>query len=477
MTLFRKEVQQAQAAQWMGTVRLNRPISFSVVTAATVVLAVLFASFSVWGEVNRKARLSGILVPTQGSLNITAPQAGVVAERRVQEGDVVEAGEVLLVINAERQSLIGAGGSSQSVGDTSALVAQQIESRRQALVAERNFRELQTRQREQVLNDRLRTLDAQLRASEDELLGQRHRVRLAEKTVERILALAKEGFVSEAQAQAKQEELIDARNREQSLQRAGLGVQQERQALVGERQALVVQLQTDLSQLDRSLASTTQEATENSARKTAVVTAPLRLPTSAAGAGNQVSSSNTPRYRVTGLNLQVGQFVQAGQNLATLVPENAPGDSAAATPALEAQLFAPSRTAGFVATGQPVYLRYAAYPYQKFGLYKGRITAISATPFAASELPPNLAPQIMAQAGSQEALYRINVQLEQQAVFAYGQNHPLKAGLTLDADVLQDRRRIWEWVLEPVLAARAQLQVLGAQDKTVPAPRSSTLQS
>lgn len=461
MSLFRREIQEAQSAQWMGTVRLNRPVSFGVVTAITLVLAVLFASFSVFGEVNRKARLSGILVPTQGSLNITAPQAGVIAERRVQEGDVVNAGEVLLVINTERQSLVA--GTASGVGDTGALVAQQIESRRQALLAERNFCELQTRQREQVLNDRLRTLEAQQRTAEDELLGQRHRVKLAEKTVERIQALAKEGFVSEAQAQTKQEELIDARNREQSLQRAHLGVQQERQVLLGERQALAAQLQTDLSQLERSLATTTQEATENSARKTAAVIAPQRLIASESDGG-------TLRYRVTGLNLQVGQFVQTGQSLATLVPEQVQGNSHTTSPSLEAQLFAPSRTAGFVAPGQSVYLRYAAYPYQKFGLYKGRITAISATPFAASELPPNLAQQLIAQAGSQEALYRINVQLEQQAVFAYGQNHPLKAGLTLDADVLQDRRRIWEWVLEPVLAARAQLQVLGAQEKTAPAP-------
>jgi membrane fusion protein len=39
---------------------------------------------------------------------------------------------------------------------------------------------------------------------------------------------------------------------------------------------------------------------------------------------------------------------------------------------------------------------------------------------------------------------------------------PLKAGLTVEADVLQERRKVWEWVLEPVLAARQRLKVLGA---------------
>ncbi len=463
MSLFRREVQEAQSAQWMGTVRLSRPLSFSVVTAVAVLLAASFGSLSVWGEVNRKARLSGILVPIQGSLNITAAQAGVIAERRVREGDTVAAGDVLLIINAERQSLVGPEGL---VGDTAALVAQQIESRRQALVAERNFRELQARQREQVLTDRLRTLDAQLRTSEDELLGQRHRVKLSEKTFERHQALAREGFISEAQAQARQEELIDARNREQGLQRARLGLQQDRQALLGERQALAAQLQTELSQLNRSLASAEQEAAENSARKTTVVLAPQPFGIGAGGDEDPSDSATAPRaakarYRVTGLNLQVGQFVQAGQSLATLVPVTASktGAPADSTQTLEAQLFAPSRTVGFVALGQRVYLRYAAYPYQKFGLHGGRISAISATPFAAHELPPNLSRQVSAQAGSEEALYRINVQLDHQVVRAYGKDYLLKAGLTLDADVLQDRRRIWEWVLEPVLALRAQMEI------------------
>ena len=138
----------------------------------------------------------------------------------------------------------------------------------------------------------------------------------------------------------------------------------------------------------------------------------------------------------------------------------------AAQALLQAHLFAPSRTAGFVRPGQTVYLRYAAYPYQKFGLHSGRITAVSSTPFAPSELPPNLSQQLIAQVGSHEALYRINVQLDEQAIKVYGDSMPLKAGLTLEADVLQERRKVWEWVLEPVLAARQHMKILGVDPTT-----------
>jgi membrane fusion protein len=446
MQLFREEVQAAQTAQWLGSVRLHRPLSFALVTSAALFLACALIAFAAWGEVNRKARLVGLLVPSAGSLNITAPQAGVLLEVPVAEGQQVKAGDVLLLLQTERSSLLNG-----TVGDTTARVALQIEARQNSLNTEHSLREMQTRQRQQVLADRIQTLQAQLRQAEEERNLQSRRVALARISLERNAQLAAEGFVAPTQVQTRQEELLDADGRLQSLQRSHLALQQDLQALRGEHAALAGQLQADLNQIDRSRASLKQESAENAARKSVVVTAPF--------AGT-----------VTALGLQAGQSVQMGQALATLVPLAANQPAAQQIPLqapLQAHLFAPSRTAGFVRPGQTVYLRYAAYPYQKFGLYTGRITAVSATPFAPSELPPNLSQQIVSQVGSSEGLYRINVQLDQQGIEAYGETLPLKAGLTLEADVLQERRKVWEWVLEPVLAARQQMKVLGADSTTV----------
>jgi membrane fusion protein len=440
--LFRQEVAAAQAAQYLGSVRLQRPWSYAAVTSVALALALMLVAFATWGEVNRKARLSGVVVPSQGSLNISAPQAGVVMDLPVREGQSVKAGQVLLVLQTERQSMLGG-----SVSDTTERAAQQIATRLQTLSTERTLRELQTRQREQVLDDRLRTTAQQLRQAEEESALQARRVQLAQTTLARNQQLAESGFVAEAQVQVRQEELIDAKARAQALERARLGLMQDQQTLRGERTALKAQLQSDTNQIDRNRASLDQEASENAARKTMVISAPY--------AGT-----------ITALNLKAGQSVQNGQALATLVPQAADSDASGPGP-LQAQLFAPSRTAGFIRTGQTVYLRYDAYPYQKFGLHQGRITSVSATPFAPSELPPNLAEQLLTQAGSKEALYRVNVSLDAQSIQAYGEALPLKAGLTVEADVLQERRKVWEWVLEPVLAARQRLKILQADPQRV----------
>jgi len=140
---------------------------------------------------------------------------------------------------------------------------------------------------------------------------------------------------------------------------------------------------------------------------------------------------------VTAIAAERGQYV-ALQPLATLLPGASP---------LEAHLFAPSRAVGFVEAGQKVRVRYAAYPFQKFGQYDGEVVQVSRAALAPAELPPQLALPARA-----EALYRITVRLASPYVMAYGKAQPLTAGMQLEADVMQERRRLIEWVFEPLIA-------------------------
>ena len=70
----------------------------------------------------------------------------------------------------------------------------------------------------------------------------------------------------------------------------------------------------------------------------------------------------------------------------------------------------------------------------------------------ATELAGLPLPEAMKGAASAEPLYRITVTLDRQAVQAYGQAQPLAAGMQLEADVLLDRRRLIEWIFEPLLS-------------------------
>ena len=307
---------------------------------------------------------------------------------------------------------------------------------------------LQARQRRQSLGDRLRGLEAeQLRAEQETELAQR-RVALAAKNAERYAQLSAGGFVADVQAQQKQEELIDLQGRAQAAQRAALALARERQNVQAELDGAATQRDTDIAQLDRSLAALSQEAVENRARQQVMVVAPQ--------AG-----------RVAGLTQGVGAALQAGQTLATLLParrtESPLGQGVAADSGprpdddmvdapLQAHLYAPSRTAGFVQPGQTVWLRYAAYPYQKFGLAQGEVAEISQTPIAPQDLPAGQQQALLLAAQANEPLYRVAVNLARQSIDAHGATQRLKPGMALEADVVQDKRAVWEWILEPLIS-------------------------
>jgi membrane fusion protein len=427
LPLFRQEVLDAQGAQYLGSIRIGRNPRQASVAIVALLLAGALIAFAAWGQVTRKARIPGLLVSALGTLQLSATSAGTLVERRVSEGDFVPAGQVLFVLGTDRAG---------TQGNTAALVAQSLMQRRQTLETERGLRELQARQRLQALGDRLRAVTLETTQAQAEAEFAERRVALATKSAERYQELASKGFVSEVQAQVKQEELIDLQTRAQAAHRTVAALQREQGAQRAEQTATYTQLQTDLTQLDRSLAALAQDTTENDARRQLIVTAPQ--------AGT-----------ITALHVPLGSALQAGQTLATLVPQAAEGEAET----LQAELYAPSRTAGFVQAGQEVWLRYAAFPYQKFGMARATVANVSRTPVNPQELPQGQAQALMSAARANEPLYRIKVALANQQVAAFGQEQQLRPGMALEADVVQERRAVWEWVLEPVLALRKSASV------------------
>jgi membrane fusion protein len=444
--LFRSEVTQSKQASWMGPIHLAHNPRFSIVAGLALVLAGALLAFGAWGKVARKVRVPGVLMPQWGTVELSPAISGVLLEQRVKEGDWVEQGQVLFVVNTDKTS---------AEGSTASLLASHLAQRRSTLLAERASRLAQNRQREAHLADRIRSLSLETEQATQEHALAKRRVELAHKNSARFAQMAAEGFVSDIQAQGKQEELIDLQARLENTLRNGLALSREQNAAEADLALLQKQLAIDLLQLERNLASLDQETAEIQSRKTSSVLAPQ---------AGQVST----------VHLSLGAMAQAGQTIASLVPRAtslvsshmsshlssqmstyAPDPSAHT---LVAALFAPTRTAGFIQPGQEVWLRLAAYPYQKFGLAKGRVLKVSGTPIAPQDLPHGQGTALMASTQSKEPLYRIQVELASQHVMAFGQAHSLRPGMTLDADVIHDVRGIWEWVFEPLLAIHARQQ-------------------
>lgn len=417
--LFRDEVLLSRKTSWLGGINVARPIGFTWWAFGAAVLAGSLISFAIWGEVTKKATLHGILMPREGLVVVRAPQDGLLGTLPIQEGETVKTGQLLVRVRSVRTTV---------TGDATARNAAALSERARTFQTEKLLVQQQLQQRVIGLQDRLRNLQVEQRQAESELESSALRVKLAIKSVERYSELAKGGFISGVQEQQKQEELLDLQIRHKNAERSFQALHRDILSLEAERESIQTSTKSSLAQIDRNISALTQEVTENDARAELVVHAPFD-------------------GRISSLPLRSGQMVQSGQTLLSLTPQ------INSTTEFIAQLYAPSRTAGFVQVGQRVWLRYEAYPYQKFGMSLGEVTSVGQAPVAPVDLPIGQSQALLSAANANEPLYQIDVRVRDQSVMAYGRPYPLKAGMTLQADVVQDRRAVWEWFLEPVLAA------------------------
>jgi membrane fusion protein len=444
--LYRPEALANQSHKLLGSIRIVQPPSTAAWAMGALVVMAAITALMTWGTVTQRATVTGLLTPEAGIAKLTAPAFGVLLLTKAQEGAVVQAGAPLFVISTERQSEAGA---------TQSAVAQQLAQRLQ--IARQDVQRAQERYdaRLRSVQERQSALERELAQLEREVELAATRVALASRQQERTDALARDGFVSESQRQAKQDETFAARQQQQALERNRASLQKERSALQAQARDAGQQHALEQADAERALALITQEQAENEARRLSIVTAPI---------------SGT----LSAITVQPGQTVQAGATLAQLIPSSSPspismgeggGEGSSVQPLntqhspqsklvsspLQAHFYAPTRAAGFVEPGQQVRLRYAAYPYQKFGQHTGTVLAVDKTPYAPRELPEAVLAALQTAANAApEAHYRITVSLESQHITAYGKPQPLKPGMLVEADIIQRTSRLWERIVEPL---------------------------
>lgn len=412
LPLFRAEAAAEQQATWLGTVMLA-PRRLHAAMAAFALAAVGLLGLLMSASYTRTARVGGLLVSEPGLVRVFAPQPGVLVQLHAREGDRVARGTPLLALSAELQT--------EALGDTREAVVRRLRARRDSLIAVRRGQEqLQARQAES-LSKRLDAVEAAQAHLDQELTLLRSRLALAAQNLQRQRQLYADRVVAvQAKSQAEDAALaLAAQQRALDRQRATL--EQERVGLAAELSRLPLQNEAELAETDRTVAALEQEIAETEARRQIVVTAP---------------QDGT----VSAVQAELGSNAGTAVPLLSIIPAGA---------SLQAQLFAPSRAVGFVSPGQRVLLRYQAYPYQKFGSHEGTVASVSRAAISPADLPQQLA-GLTGLYDGRAPIYRITVALARQDVTAYGKAVPLQPGMQLEADVLVEKRRLIEWVFDPL---------------------------
>lgn len=402
--LFRKEVIENRRGSWLGSISLVQPLRMWLLASLAAVAGGLVLFFLFFGEYTRRSRVAGELVPDLGLSTVVASAPGVVTALHAEEGQHVSAQAPLVLLSAPRVTASGQ--------DALEILRSQQEAQQKSLIKGRESQNEQVRLQHVGLTRQREALEKELSQIAGEIESRRAQVRIAQDIVERYRKVSDERYVSILQLNQQEQSVLELINAQKALERQATTINRTLAQVEQALAELPKQQDSANAAISRELALLAKETIQVEANGEMLLRAPVK-------------------GLVANRLVEVGHAVQTGQPVLTLLPEGSE---------LRAQLMVPSSAIGFIKPGDRVLLRYQAYPYQKFGTHSGRVLRISRSAVIASK----------GQADEGEAVYRVLVSLNEQTVLAYGQPEALRPGMRLEADVMGERRRLYEWVLEPL---------------------------
>lgn len=411
--LFRQEAIDALREKFLGEATIARPMPFWVLTLLGLVAAGLIIAVAVWGQYTRRERVEGFLQLDVGAAKVSFTDSGRVAELLVKEGQQIKEGMPMARISIER--------AISAPAATGEAIASGLTQRRGSLEKEQGqMRELALQQLQQV-RKKASDLQNEIAQVGTEIKLQTQRLTSAKAEALRWADLAKQKFASDVAARQKQDDATDQEIRVQALKRQKLTLERDLSAAKLEEPSVALRARAQEEQVNRQISELQQTMVIEEAKRETIIKAPIT-------------------GIVTNITVSSGQSVAADSAFATILPAGSK---------LQVDLLVPTRAIGFVTKGKEVSLRYEAFPFERFGQYRGVIVDVSQTVWSAGDKVGPLTVR--------EPAYRITAKLDKQSVEAMGQEIPLRSGMLVNADILLEKRSLLEWIFEPVLQLRGRL--------------------
>lgn len=418
--------------------KLPRTVLYSVVALFFILVA-----WAVFGKLDIVASAEGRLVP-QTYVKIVQPaEGGIVQEILIHEGQSVEAGQVLMRMDAKlteadartirsefelkrlqlrriEAELAGLPMRTESTDSPEiyAQVASQYAAHRQAYQ--------DALAQEQAVLGKTRH---DLQASEELARKLRETVPTYRKSAAAFEKLGKDGFYSQLAVEEKQRDRIE---KEQDLRA--------QESTVASLKSTITASEKKLAQITSNYRSELQNErveTESQFRK-------LREELEKIEHKSGLLALRAPQRGVIKdlATHTVGTVVSPGTVLMSLVPHDEP---------LQAEVLVKNEDVGFVHVDQRVKLKLAAYPFQKYGMIDGTVTHVGPDAADLSGAAAKSSGEVPEAASGLR--YKALVRLDTQHLETDGNRLRLSPGMQVISEIHQGRRTVMEYLLSPVQKA------------------------
>ncbi len=408
MSLFRKQVVNNQYDKTWGQVNLSQPISYRILSLVFVTLVAVAVIFLFSAQYHRKERVTGIILPEKGVIDLFSPGRLLIKEKYVQQGTSVSKGQPLFLLSAPVHLHNGESETQLAIEELS----------KQISLLNKQYKRIKQNEK-QSLAHLSKTAEAQkLQANilQQELEAIQARANINQTRIDKHKAILKSGLVSENLFNQLKEQQHSLLQESHNTTRLIKNAEQQLQQTLFEIASLPMDTQQELDRIALTTSEREQALTKLKASDQVLITAPI---------------SGT----IATLDVYDNQWLRPQQLMLTILPETA---------SLYAELYVPTRAFGFVAEGQQTKVKLDAFPFQKFGFMAGTVINKSShtnSPVAGS-------------APLQDLNYKVKVKLDKQTITAYGQEVRLHSGMKLVADIMIDTRSLMEWLLAPLYSLK-----------------------
>ena len=406
--LFRQEVIEAGRERLAGTVVAATPPKSRLYAGLLMLVALAIIAVLIFGEYASRTQVKGIISYDAGFARVYPNAPAEIRTIHVRSGMQVAAGDPLVTISLAQ----GRGGIAAQLAE--------LGRQDQALARQQELTSVLGTSESQALADQRASLIASIESLERQRSLAAGQISLAEAGTRRALRLAAEGAGSQRQVEESRAATLARRAEVESIQERIITQRETLRAIAGQMAQRGLQASRGQSEVAASRAVLAEQ------RAALLRTDRLTLTAPVSGQVGDVSA-------------QVGQRARPDASLVTIVPRGS---------RMEVWLYAPSRALGFVHSGQDVRLLFDAFPFQKYGSGRGTVTEVSSVPIEPGAIDPAL--QI------QEPVFRIRVAIDEVAPRIPGAEARLRPGMTLSANLVLERRRLWEVLFNPVKTALAQ---------------------
>ena len=417
------------------------PFARTLLYSLLTLLGLLFI-WTIFGKLDVVASAEGKLLP-QSYLKIIQPsEQGVIRDILVEEGQHVKAGQTLMrmdttLTEADGKTLesdtqgkrldlrridaeLSGHPFAKQPGDPDGTYTQTFAQYR----ANRTAYEAALSQ-ERSLHDKAQSDQAAAEEIRTKLIKTLPHYRSQDEAFER---LSKDGFVSKIMAADKARERIekeqDLKSQEYLIQSAQASLTQSSRKLAQITADYRRRLQTERADIEDKLDKSQGELTKQQYRRNLHE---LKAPQD--GVVKDLATHT------------IGTVISPGTILMTLVPNDE---------ILRAEVWVGNQDVGFIHTGEPVKVKFAAYQFQKYGMIEGKVTHLSADTSDTNQQQQ----QTNNKTGSNlPSTYRALIDLKVQHLIANGVRHSLTPGMQVTAEIHLGTRTILEYLLSPVLGA------------------------